>query len=405
MKRDPKFLKKIAVAALLLGGVSIAPAQTNLFTNETKIFASDAGTNKFFGYPVKYGFTTTNVMLVGSLDTNNGAVYNFHYLASNWVQSQKLGVPVTNSADLFGAAIAQFGDVLVIGQPQPFTNLGLTSQAYIYRNNNSNWVLRQTIFGPSSGTFGASVGANNKDIFVGNPQESSTIQNGGAVFVYRKASTNWNFLSTLRAKDQKTNTLFGTALAIENKTLVIGAPQATNSTNGAAYVFIGKGGGWKQNSKLLYTNLQTNAQFGASVAVEGKTIVVGAPGDTVLGTNGGAVYVFVKKNSGWKPQQRLISTSNTNDLGFGTSVAIQNKRILVGVPGESVGGTNGAGAAYVYRFNGTNWIVQQHLTASDAATNVNFGQSVDIASPGAIIGAPFDNEGATNAGAVYFYNY
>src|SRR5262245_35822024 len=85
MKQGSKLMKKIAaLAALLLAGVSVSPAQTNLFTNETKIFASDATTNKFFGYPVKYGFTTTNVMLVGSLDTNNGAVYNFHFLASNW---------------------------------------------------------------------------------------------------------------------------------------------------------------------------------------------------------------------------------------------------------------------------------------------------------------------------------
>src|SRR5262249_28185291 len=105
---------------------------------------------------------------------------------------------------------------------------------------------------------------------------------------------------------------------------------------GAAYVFVrDSGGNWTQQAYLKASNTGASDEFGSAVAIDGGTIVVGAmlEASGAVGVNGnqvddsapgaGAAYVFVRDSAGAWTQQAYLKASNTqsNDR-FGTSVAI-----------------------------------------------------------------------------------
>jgi hypothetical protein len=64
-----------------------------------------------------------------------------------------------------------------------------------------------------------------------------------------------------------------------------------------------------------------------------------------------------------------------------------------------------AGAAYIFVRSGSTWTQQAKIQASDKEASDYFGQSVSISSDGntAIVGANYEDTGATNAGAAYIF--
>lgn len=109
----------------------------------------------------------------------------------------------------------------------------------------------------------------------------------------------WLQRSKFTAEDGNGNDWFGYAVAVSDSTLVIGAPEAdvTNANQGAVYVFTKGNQGWNditQVAKLTAGDGAENDNFGAAVAVDGDTVVVG-----VADADGGqgAVYVFEKADT------------------------------------------------------------------------------------------------------------
>ena len=90
------------------------------------------------------------------------------------------------------------------------------------------------------------------------------------------------------------------------------------------------------------------------------------------------------------------------DDNFGVSVDIYNDIAIVGANLDDESGAN-RGAAYIFRFNGTTWVQEQKLIASDAEDGDQFGTSVAIYDTIAVIGAYGDDVGGFNTGSVYVY--
>jgi hypothetical protein len=149
--------------------------------------------------------------------------------------------------------------------------------------------------------------------------------------------------------------------------------QSDNSASaaGAAYVFTRSGTTWSQQAYLKASNTEAGDLFGDSVAIDGDTVMVGAPyeASNATGVDGnqgdnsayaaGAAYVFTRSGTTWS-QQAYLKASNTGagDL-FGYSVAIDGDTVVIGAYGEAsnatgVDGNQGdnsalnAGAAYVF---------------------------------------------------------
>jgi hypothetical protein len=242
------------------------------------------------------------------------------------------------------------------------------------------------------------------------------------------------------------------SVALSGDTLVVGAPgedsnavdvngnEADDSAgeSGAAYVFVRTGGTWSQQAYLKAGNTDAGDLFGASVAISGDTIVVGALGEasnatTVDGdeTNdtapgAGAAYVFVRSGSTWSPQAYLKASNTDAGDGFGGSVGIDGDTIVVGaeledssavdVGGDATSnGTDLSGAAYVFVRSGVAWSQQAYLKAGNTGVGDEFGAAVAISGDTIAVGARLEDSNATtidgdetndlslDSGAVYLF--
>ena len=93
--------------------------------------------------------------------------------------------------------------------------------------------------------------------------------------------------------------MFGTSVATDGSTVIVGAYWASESRSGAAYLYRYSQSGWVFEEELH--GLETDAdRFGLSVDILGDTCIVGAYGTDIGGVrNTGATYVFEHGSTGW----------------------------------------------------------------------------------------------------------
>ncbi len=156
-------------------------------------------------------------------------------------------------------------------------------------------------------------------------------------------------------------------------------------------------------AKLLASDRQADDDFGLSVAISGQCAVIGAPGEDTLGDDAGAAYVFRFNGTAWVEEAKLLASDGAFGDSFGTSVAISEDYIVVGAVGGRTVSTQNTGAAYVFYYNGTSWSQQAKLNASDAANGGNFGCSIAMNSDLAVIGSWGDDARGLDAGAAYIF--
>ncbi len=244
---------------------------------------------------------------------------------------------------------------------------------------------------------------------------------------------------------------FGHALAISGDTAVIGAPGDDEDVYGAgaAYVYVRKPGGWELQARIRKPGIPEQEDlFGGGVAIDGDTMVIGAPHATIFAEENrrksGAAYVYVRTGTVWNLQGVLAPLNTEFPPSFGSQVVIEGNTIVVGAPRDNGGhnDTNGevvdtpwnveniapdSGAAYVFVRNGTIWTQTAYLKAPDVVYELqdsgrlnrradDFGSAVAIEGGTIAIGASGVNRHVKienklqvsaksyEAGAVYIFN-
>ncbi len=204
---------------------------------------------------------------------------------------------------------------------------------------------------------------------------------------------------------------FGYAVAIDGDTMIVGAPRddlGANANQGSAHIYRWTGSGWTLEATLTATGGAANDNFGSSVALSGDTALVGANTDD-LGANfaQGSAYVFTRSGSTWTQQAQLTATDGAGGDQFGSSVALSGDTALVGARFDDVGANFDQGSAYIFTRSGTTWTQQAQLTATDGAANDLFGFSVALgggAGDTALVGAHSDDVGANfDQGSAYVF--
>jgi hypothetical protein len=210
----------------------------------------------------------------------------------------------------------------------------------------------------------------------------------GAAYVYRRTEGGtWEQMTRLLADDGGEYEAFGESVALQGDVAVVGVPMA-DSERGAVYVFRLTGSTWRQTAKLTAAGGRITDRFGASVAISGNTIVVGANnanfGETETTDNSGrgAAYVFWLRDGVWEQMPgKLISSDGFRFDGFGTSVAISSANVIaVGAPGANIDGRSNQGAVYAFGYDGRTWREFAKITAQDGGGSANerFGNSVAL---------------------------
>ncbi|MFG0256476.1 MAG: hypothetical protein ACF8GE_01075 [Phycisphaerales bacterium JB043] len=361
------------------------------------------------------------------------------------------GFPTSSGNTIqFGRSVATDGATLVIGDPYA-SELGedITAEGavFVYQNVGGVWTHEQTIrfphptFQDSTSTtralFGWSVAVHSGTLVVGAPQYGGDM--GGAIFVYDKTTdpndpTPWN-----KINQNLDNPLdgfgghtiddnFGWSVAMNADYIVVGSPgvnenynQHTGAQAGAAWIYHEHptvSWAWEladivaistETGMIRGQDTDVFDNFGASVALSGQFVIVGAPdasGGALSGVNlAGSVHTFefevIGSNVTLYERDKITDLVGASGDDFGASVAVHNALVLVGAPGHDHSGQtdNGQARAYLYTFNGTNFAwdsegVIRPSTSRYAPTvpatsaNAGFGTSVWLDGETAIIGSP-----------------
>lgn len=146
-------------------------------------------------------------------------------------------------------------------------------------------------------------------------------------------------------------------------------------------------------------------QFGYSVSISGNYAVIGAPyDDTGAGVDQGSAYIFFFNGSGWVQQAKLVASNAADNDNFGYSVAISGDYAIVGAPTDDVGANADQGSAYIFVRSGTNWTQQANINGGSGLAGDRIGYSVSIDGLYAAVGAPFDDVGANSGqGTAYVF--
>lgn len=162
---------------------------------------------------------------------------------------------------------------------------------------------------------------------------------------------------------------------------------------------------FSSETKLQATDGAAGDEFGRSVAIHGNTAVVAAwRGDVGPNADQGSAYVYIFNGTAWIFQQKLVASDGVPQADFGKSVAIQGDTIIVGASATKVGNNVQQGKVYVFTRTDTLWTQTQGILASDGDALDHFGNDVSLDGNSMIIGASEDTIGATNfQGSAYIF--
>jgi hypothetical protein len=177
------------------------------WSQQAYIKASNAGAGDSFGYSVALSANTLAVGAYsedsaatevngdqadnGALDS--GAVYIFVYMGTSWVQQAYVKASNAQKADFFGGAVALYGDTLAVGA-----------------------------FGEDSAATG-----------VNGIQSDNSASGAGAIYVFVGTGGIWKQLAYAKASNTEKGDFFGTAIALSENVLVVGAPEEDSVATGA----------------------------------------------------------------------------------------------------------------------------------------------------------------------------
>lgn len=330
-------------------------------TQTAELTASDGASGDTFGTSVAIS-SDGSTIVVGSPKHNlggnigQGAVYVFQRGPSGWAtatQTAELSAVGGAAGDQLGDAVAISGTTIAAGADFRQVNSNLSQGAvYVFTETAANWsATSQAVLTASDGGAGDQIGAalamSGGTIVAGAPyHDVGANANQGAAYVFEALPSGWTSGSQnaeLTAPDGAADDSLGSAVAISGSTIVataIGHKIGANDAQGAGYVYTQPAGGWastNQAAELTASDGGDNDELGYSAAIQGSTVVLGAPyHDDPSGTAVGAAYLYAEPSAGWRAStetQQLLPGPNDapgSGLGFGESAAIGGPVVAVG---------------------------------------------------------------------------
>lgn len=395
------------VIPLVASAVLAGPA-----TEITKLTPADLGQDDRFGYAIA---ADEGVLAIGSRlhddpGLNDGAVYM--YDSATGALIRKLVTPDNSQGSGFGNAVALEMNTLthrlLVGKETDRDEGVDAGAVYVFDADTGAFLSKITTPDGGGSRFGASVAIEGSIAVIGAPESSVNGSRSGRVFVYDLSTG--ALMHTLEAASPQSNSLFGCDVGISSGLVVVGAcrEMIDGVNSGTAYIFSAQTG--QMLSRFTAPDNETNDQFGSAVAIENPIVIVGAVAEDENGANAGAAYLFsIDVATTPIMVQKLLAPDGSPGDEFGIDVDLQphksSYRAVVGSWRADVGETD-AGAAYRFELkDDATLFSSEKLVASDANEDAFLGQSVALDSDGTtFVGAPEDNTLHPNGGGVYIYS-
>lgn len=304
----------------------------------------------------------------------------------------------------FAVALALDEDTLVVGASHEPQGLPYVGSASVFRRVADAWVEEARLEHPTpsaGAVFGSAVALDGERIAVGAPFDDVAGYNAGAVHVYARSGARWELEATLTGADSAPDDHFGIALALAGDVLLVGAHghDGAGLDAGAAYLFQAGSAGWRQTRRLVPGPGSEGARFGDLVDLDARRAVVAAPYASDQGPDAGAVHVYRLADGGLEAK---LFVEGASDLYFGASVAIEGDRLAVGATGDGFAGPF-AGAVHLYEREAGSWKETAVVRGHDTQALDRFGHSVSLVNGRLAVGAHRNGGWAPQAGAAYLF--
>ena len=377
---------------------------------EQKLTASDGASDAHLGYSVAIDGDT--IVIGAPFEGNAGAVYVYQRTGDSWTQTAKLTASDRAGGDYFGYSVAIDGDTIVAGAPR--SNVGSNSihgSIYTFARTGAAARTETAKLSASDGAgddyLGYSVAIDGDMILAGAPYDdvgSNTDQ--GSVYTFaRTGIATRTETAKLTASDGAGGDNLGYSVAIDGDTIVAGAPyddvdsaQSAAGLHGSIYTFARTGAAARtETAKLTASDGSGGDNLGTSVAIDGDTIVAGAPYDKIGSkSDPGSVYTFARTGAAARTETAKLTASDGAELdNLGYSVAIDGDTIVAGAPHRGVQFNPGPGSVYSFARTGSATRSQiARVTASGGAANDFLGSSVAVDGSTIVAGAPGDDVGS-----------
>jgi hypothetical protein len=390
------------------------------------------------------------------LRPGSGAVYVFVRQGTGWSQQAYLKASNPGEYDRFGSSVAIRGDIIVAGaeredgggrgiNPSDDDGADASGAAYIFSRSGTAWSLQAYVKASDTRMndgFGTTVSVSGETVVIGSPghdgypswvnaQNPYGSSNSGAAYVFKRTGAVWSQQALLKPINGYQEFAFGSSVAISGSSIVVGSPGEkyggtginppapswpSRNQSGAAYVFVEDQTGWTEQVYLKAPNPSAFDQFGASVAIDGDRVVVGAPREQGSGAGvnppddnmlqrAGAAYVFSRSGTTWAVEAYLKASNPGAEDEFGKSVAISGTAVVVGAPGEDGSGTGvnpvpdenaeRAGAAYLFDLIAGNWTPLAYFKGANGDKEDYLGNSVAV-SDGTVIGGAMGEDSSSS---------
>jgi hypothetical protein len=324
-----------------------------------------------------------------------------------WLEKSKLLAADGAAGDEFGYSVSISGDSAIVGAFEDDDNGDWAGSAYIFKWDGTNWIQQAKLLasdGAIDDCFGWSVSISGDYAIAGAPGDNDNGGGSGSAYIFKWDGTNWVEQQKLLASDGAYSDCFGWSVSISGDYAIVGAwgNDDNGSMSGSAYIFKWNGTSWVEQQKLLASDGAPGDYFGRSVSISGDLAIAGAYGDDDNGSSAGSAYIFKFNGTNWFEQQKLLASDGAAGDEFSYSVSISGDVAIAGAYGDDDNGSD-SGSAYIFKFDGTNWVEQVKRIASDGAADDEFGNFVSISGDLAIVGAHLDDDNGADSGSAYIF--
>ena len=417
----------VVVTALMIAGATAGPAaggpRADGVEQTQKLVPSELTADTRFPYSIEKERRTAVAGAkwddAGGL-ADSGSAYVYRRQRDGWAEQARLTSPDPVAGEEFGLAVEISRDVILVGAPYCTHDLRASNDAaadplpcpeyvedanrpgsgrrmlqtesdrpgrvYAFARHRGEWRHEATLSAGEDGdAFGWSLGFDRDTAVISAPWADAAGTDSGAAYVYRRhRDGSWTHEQTLVPEGLAGGDAlgYGYATQVDRNTIALGAFHHDHeglTDSGAAWVFQRRGrrGAWTETEKLVPEDASMFADFGHSVTVDHRTVLIGSPGRVADPARPfpplpvGAAYVFERRGHDWVEQDQLLPPDPDPVTVFGVSNTLQGDTAIVVAPAKSLptgdGALPGVGAAYVYDRVGRDWVFRERLVHDDPA--------------------------------------
>jgi len=251
----------------------------------------------------------------------------------------------------FGTSVAIDGNYAIVTGLKP----GADGRAYLYSKGPFGWT-REGRLDEAAGVsnlegFGAAVSMGGGTAAI---LQRGSVGPTTAVHLF-SSDSGYGAEETIDANDWPVANV--ASVSVYGNTLAMGDEKAadtrTGVSSGRVAVFTRSSGRWSLQAHLAPSDPMVAGRFGTSVALEGDRLLVGAPGVKVdNAARRGACYVFERREGVWKQTAKLVDVRGEAYQDFGTDVALSGNTALATAPGQTYSNIKGTVAGFQRQASG-----------------------------------------------------